>query len=160
METKKKNCDFVWPSARWTLGSSASHPKKKFCKDAREVVLLAHAAARPFVAIGIAIVTRDAFIVGAAELLARRASKYSRPPYSLSSANSRARSSRARIVVLQARDVALLPMLLKRVKQIDGPSGAAFEEAKREIRESARVRRRRQSSGTIRPADTHARRCG
>ena len=56
--------------------------EKEILEDSREVVLLANAAGRPFVAIRSAIVPRDSFIVGAARPRADAFATNSAPPYS------------------------------------------------------------------------------
>ena len=127
-------------------------------EDSREVVFVAHPGQRPFVAIRRAIVTLEAFVVGSFSARGILRDEFGTAVLGEQLMQPRAIESR-RIIVRQAGNVAFLPMLFERMEQVAGPSRAALEKAKRQLREIASQLRPSRSSGTARPADTHARRC-
>ena len=86
--------------------------EKEILEDTREVVFLAHTTSRPFVAVRTAIVPRNALIVGAIELFARRGDVFATAILPEQGEQLRTIQER-RVVVLQAFKVALLPMLLE-----------------------------------------------
>src|SRR6202167_6332585 len=106
-------------------------------ENSREVVLLAHSGQRPFVAIGRAIVTLEAFVVGP-----HRARRVLRDKFGTAVLGEQLMQARAieprRIVIHQTRTVALFPMLFERVEQVAGPSRAALEKSERQLREPRR----------------------
>src|SRR6266851_8032020 len=106
-------------------------------EDSREVVLLADARVRPFVAIRGAIMTLDTFVVSP-----RRARRILRDELGPAIFREQLMQARAieprRIVVHESGKIALFPMLLERMEQVAGPSGAAFEEAEAEFGKSRR----------------------
>src|SRR5271155_3767777 len=100
----------------------------KVAEDSREVVLLAHPGQRPFVAVGRAIVTPEALVVG--PLRARRAFCAESMPAPLGEQFMQPRAIESRgNVVREAGDLAVLPMIFERVEQAAGPSRAALEKS-------------------------------
>src|SRR5580700_7566811 len=95
-------------------------------ENSREVVLVAHSRQRPFVAIRRAIVTLEAFVVGP-----HRARRVLRDELRTTVLREQLMQSRAiesrRIVIYQAGNVALFPMLFERMQQVASPARTALQ---------------------------------